>query len=98
MGGVRNLIAKHVGDIRARIADLEAMERLLSDAICECASRQQPGCPIMDVLLREPQPPERMADKMDAIVGFPNDCFHHIDFMGDRITIRRKDAGWQCHH
>jgi len=47
---LRNLVAKHVGDIRARIADLQAMERVLSDAICECASGQQPGCPIMDVL------------------------------------------------
>jgi MerR family mercuric resistance operon transcriptional regulator len=47
---LRNLVANHVGDIRARIADLQAMERVLSGAVCECASGQQPGCPIMNVL------------------------------------------------
>jgi hypothetical protein len=28
----------------------EAMERVVSDLICKCASRQQPGCSIMDML------------------------------------------------
>jgi hypothetical protein len=29
---------------------LQAMERVLADAICECAFGQQPGRPIVDVL------------------------------------------------
>ena len=47
----RGIASAHVADIRAKIADLQAMERVLSDAICECAAREQPGCcPIIDVL------------------------------------------------
>ena len=47
----RSIAAAHVADIRAKIEDLQAMERVLSDAICECAAREQPGCcPIIDVL------------------------------------------------
>jgi MerR family mercuric resistance operon transcriptional regulator len=46
----RNLSAAHVADIRARIADLQAMERVLSDAICECEGGQRPRCPLIQVL------------------------------------------------
>jgi MerR family mercuric resistance operon transcriptional regulator len=46
----RSLAAAHVADIRAKIADLQAMERVLSDAICECESGQQPRCPLIEVL------------------------------------------------
>jgi len=49
----RSLVGAHVAGIRAKIADLEAMERALSDAICECASGQQPKCPILEVLSRD---------------------------------------------
>jgi MerR family mercuric resistance operon transcriptional regulator len=47
---LRSLVAKHVGDIRARITDLQAIERMLSAAVSECECGQQLGCPIMDVL------------------------------------------------
>ena len=49
----RSLAADHVVDIRAKIADLQAMERVLSDAICECESGQQPRCPLIEVLSRD---------------------------------------------
>ena len=48
----RSLAAAHVADIRAKIADLQAMERVLADAICECEAGQQPRCPLIDVLSR----------------------------------------------
>src|SRR5579864_5704427 len=32
----RSLAAAHIVDIRAKIADLQAMERVLTDALCEC--------------------------------------------------------------
>ena len=51
---LRNLVAKHVGDVRATVADLQGMDRVLSTAMCECASGQQPECPIMDVLSAAP--------------------------------------------
>lgn len=44
----RTLAARHVADIRAKITDLQAMERVLSDAICECESGRQPKCPLIE--------------------------------------------------
>jgi MerR family transcriptional regulator, mercuric resistance operon regulatory protein len=49
----RSLVGAHVTGIRAKIADLQAMERVLSEAICECASGQQPKCPLIEVLSRD---------------------------------------------
>lgn len=49
----RSLASAHVEDIRAKIADLQAMERVLSDAICECEAGQQPRCPLIEVLSRD---------------------------------------------
>ena len=51
---LRNLVAAHLAELRARIAELLGMDRVLSTAICECASGQQPECPIMDVLSDAP--------------------------------------------
>src|SRR5215472_16281942 len=45
----RNLATAHVAGIRSKIADLQAMERVLSEAICECEAGQQPGCPLIEV-------------------------------------------------
>ena len=47
---VRGLAAAHVAEIRTKIADLQAMERVLTDAICECECGEQPRCPIIEVL------------------------------------------------
>jgi MerR family transcriptional regulator, mercuric resistance operon regulatory protein len=55
----RTLGAAHLAEIRAKIADLQAMERVLSDAICECDSGQQPRCPLIEVLSRD-------VDRMNA--------------------------------
>ena len=48
----RDLTRTHLAYIRAKIADLRAMERVLSNALCECESGQQVGCPIIEVLSR----------------------------------------------
>ena len=48
--GVRSLAAAHVAEIRAKIADLQAMERVLMQAICECGSGNLPKCPLIEVL------------------------------------------------
>jgi MerR family mercuric resistance operon transcriptional regulator len=50
----RSLAAAHVADIRAKIADLRAMERVLTDAICECDAGNPPRCPLIQVLSGEP--------------------------------------------
>ena len=47
---VRTIAARHVADIRKKIADLQAMARVLTDAICECEAAKLPGCPLIEVL------------------------------------------------
>ena len=47
---VRRLAVGHLADVRARIADLRAMERVLSDAVRRCDAGERPGCPLIDAL------------------------------------------------
>jgi MerR family mercuric resistance operon transcriptional regulator len=47
---VRSIAAAHVADIRNKIADLQGMERVLTDAICECEAAKLPKCPLIEVL------------------------------------------------
>ncbi len=51
---VRNLAADHLDDVRAKIADLGAMERILSDAVRRCDAGELPGCPLIDALSAAP--------------------------------------------
>jgi MerR family transcriptional regulator, mercuric resistance operon regulatory protein len=47
---VRELAASHLAEVRAKIADLRAMERVLADAVRRCAAGELPGCPVIDAL------------------------------------------------
>ena len=47
---VRQLAAGHLEDVRAKIADLRAMARVLSDAVRRCDAGELPGCPLIDAL------------------------------------------------
>ena len=47
---VRELAGGHLAEVRAKIADLQAMERILADAVQRCSSGQFPGCPVIDAL------------------------------------------------
>jgi MerR family transcriptional regulator, mercuric resistance operon regulatory protein len=42
----------HLTKVRAKITDLRAMERVLSDAVRRCAAGEAPGCPLIDALWR----------------------------------------------
>lgn len=46
----RSLAAAHVAEVRAKIADLQAMERVLIGAICECDAGRGSICPLIEVL------------------------------------------------
>jgi MerR family mercuric resistance operon transcriptional regulator len=46
----RTLAAAHLIDVRARIADLRCMERVLAQAVRQCDAGQQATCPLIDVL------------------------------------------------
>ncbi len=47
---VRTLAAKHLTDVRARIADLQSMERVLAQAVRQCDAGKQATCPLIDAL------------------------------------------------
>jgi MerR family mercuric resistance operon transcriptional regulator len=47
---VRELAAAHLAEIRGKIADLKAMERVLADAVERCDAGEAPGCPVLDAL------------------------------------------------
>ena len=49
---VRQLAAHHLGDVRAKIADLRAMERVLADAVRRCDEGDSAQCPLIDALSR----------------------------------------------
>jgi MerR family transcriptional regulator, mercuric resistance operon regulatory protein len=42
------LAAGHLANVRARIADLRSLERVLSDAVRRCDAGDFPGCPLID--------------------------------------------------
>lgn len=47
---VRNVASHHLEDIRAKIADLRKLERLLSKTVAQCTGTTAPECPVLDIL------------------------------------------------
>jgi MerR family mercuric resistance operon transcriptional regulator len=47
---VREIAAHHLGDIRAKVADLKKLERLLAKTIAQCSGNRVPDCPVVDIL------------------------------------------------
>jgi MerR family mercuric resistance operon transcriptional regulator len=47
---VRAIAAGHLEDVRAKIADLTRLERLLAKTIKQCSGKAVPECPVLDVL------------------------------------------------
>lgn len=52
---VEVLARGHLDSVRARIADLKAMEAVLEDMVERCAGGTVPDCPIIEALFREPE-------------------------------------------
>ncbi len=44
---VRAVAVRHLADVRAKVADLRAMERVLVDAVRQCDAGKLPGCPLI---------------------------------------------------
>ena len=44
----RELAAAHLGEVKAKIADLRAMERVLADTVRRCDAGEAPGCPLIE--------------------------------------------------
>ncbi len=47
---VREIAVTHLADVRARIADLRAMERALAQAVRGCDAGEMAGCPVSSAL------------------------------------------------
>lgn len=50
---VRIVAAAHLDDVRAKIADLKRMERVLKDVLAQCAEGASPECPLIETLFRD---------------------------------------------
>ena len=50
---VRHVAAGHLADVRAKIADLRAIEGVLEDAVRRCDAGELSGCPVIDALSAE---------------------------------------------
>lgn len=55
---VHDLAARHLADIRGRIADLKRMERVLSRLVRACAKGEPPSCPLLEALASPNDNPE----------------------------------------
>ena len=51
---VKRVAAYHLADIRAKLADLKKLERLLATTIAKCSGRKVPECPVIDILVSGP--------------------------------------------
>ena len=49
----RDVAAIHLADIRAKIADLKRMERVLKDVVVQCGDGTLPECPLIETLFGE---------------------------------------------
>ena len=48
---VANVATAHLKDVRDKIADLQRIEKALSDAVAQCSGTDVPDCPVLDALL-----------------------------------------------
>jgi MerR family mercuric resistance operon transcriptional regulator len=46
----RDVAAVHLADVRAKIADLKRMERVLKDVVAQCGAGTRRECPLIDML------------------------------------------------
>src|SRR6266849_5297734 len=53
---VRVVAETHLKDVRAKIADLRRMERVLKTTVARCASGQRAHCPVIEALYRDGAP------------------------------------------
>ena len=47
---VKERTERHLADVRARIADLARIERVLSETVTKCSGENVPECPVLEAL------------------------------------------------
>jgi MerR family mercuric resistance operon transcriptional regulator len=60
---VRVVAEAHLTDVRAKIADLRAMERVLKDTVAKCADGTRARCPVIEALYRDAARPRNSRDE-----------------------------------
>ena len=53
---VKALTQKHIAELEARIAEMQAMKQALQHLAHQCHGDERPDCPIIDELAAEPMP------------------------------------------
>ena len=46
----RDLRERHLADVRAKIADLKRIEKVLADTAAQCSGEELPECPVLEAL------------------------------------------------
>ena len=49
-GEVKVIAMHHLEDMRAKLADLKKLERLLAKTVARCSGKKVPNCPVLDIL------------------------------------------------
>ncbi len=47
---VQALTERHLADVRAKIADLKRIEKVLADTAAQCSGEELPECPVLEAL------------------------------------------------
>jgi len=73
---VRVVAGAHLEDVRAKIADLRAMERVLRDTVARCADGRRADCPLIEALYLEApnqafQPPAAADRRRKRVLAVP---------------------------
>ena len=68
---VRVVAEAHLADVRNKIADLRAMERVLRDTVARCAEGAGSHCPLIDALYRDGNPRRQAPDLIGGLPGRP---------------------------
>ncbi len=55
---VKSVTGKHLEDVRAKIADLNRIESVLSQTLSQCSGKNVPECAVIDALAFEGERPE----------------------------------------
>lgn len=53
---VRKIAGAHLETVRAKLADLVKLERVLSETVAQCKRAETPTCPVLDILTAPSQP------------------------------------------
>ena len=62
---VRVVAEAHLADVRSKIADLKAMERVLKETVARCADGAGSHCPLIDALYRNGVPVRLATDPVE---------------------------------